>query len=536
MIKLLGRQTSGNVQKVIFMLEEISVPYVREDYGRQFYNTQTPEYLALNPNGKVPTLVDGDTVIWELNTILRYLAAKHAPKLTGATPAEVQRGRALDGLAARQREHRLCHGVQGSREAGRGARARLMRRRRKELAAALAIADGHLQGKDWFALGRMTIADIALAPILKRCLGFPIERPALPALERWMASDRLAPRLPGRRRARSLPRPPPERGGCEPWRTMGTCDDAPGRHHRAWHDGSRHGGAVRARRHRRARASTSRPRRSSARAQQVPLAEGVLDRLGIAAPEGGAGAITFHDDLAEAVAGADLVIENVPEKIEIKAEVYRALDALAAGRHHRRLRHVRASRSPSCRPSCRIPARVVGMHWSNPPHIIPMIEVIAGEKTAPATVDFIVRTIRELNLLPVVVKKDVPGFVENRVLYALLREAVALVEAGVIDPEDLDTCVSWGIGYKLGVVGPMALLDMAGLDIYESVASFLNAELSTRERRGALRRASAPARAGSASRPARASTATRPTQIAALQAERAAPLRRRAQGAGGAGA
>jgi 3-hydroxybutyryl-CoA dehydrogenase/5-formyl-3-hydroxy-2-methylpyridine 4-carboxylate dehydrogenase len=109
-----------------------------------------------------------------------------------------------------------------------------------------------------------------------------------------------------------------------------------------------------------------------------------------------------------------------------------------------------------------------------------MIEVIAGTKTAQATVDFIVKLIRDLKLLPVVVKKDVPGFVENRVLYALLRECVSLVESGVIDPEDLDTCVSWGIGYKLGIVGPMALLDMAGLDIYESVSSFLNADLSTR--------------------------------------------------------
>ena len=78
-------------------------------------------------------------------------------------------------------------------------------------------------------------------------------------------------------------------------------------------------------------------------------------------------------------------------------------------------------------------------------------------------------------------KKDVPGFVENRVLYALLRECVDLVEQGVIDPEDLDTCVNWGIGYKLAVIGPMRLLDMAGLDIYQSVSSFLNAELCNRE-------------------------------------------------------
>ena len=86
-----------------------------------------------------------------------------------------------------------------------------------------------------------------------------------------------------------------------------------------------------------------------------------------------------------------------------------------------------------------------------------------------------------LGLLPVLLKKDVPGFVENRVLYALLREVVDLVERGVIEPEDIDTCVSWGIGYKLAVVGPMALLDMAGMDIYHSVSSFLNEDLCDRK-------------------------------------------------------
>ena len=79
-----------------------------------------------------------------------------------------------------------------------------------------------------------------------------------------------------------------------------------------------------------------------------------------------------------------------------------------------------------------------------------------------------------------VVQKDVPGFVENRVLYALLRECVDLVDQGVIDAEGLDTCVSWGIGYKLSVIGPMALLDMAGLDIYQAVGSYLNKELCNR--------------------------------------------------------
>ncbi|MBP0440014.1 5-formyl-3-hydroxy-2-methylpyridine 4-carboxylate 5-dehydrogenase [Tianweitania sediminis] len=208
------------------------------------------------------------------------------------------------------------------------------------------------------------------------------------------------------------------------------------------------------------------------------MAEGVLDSLGIAAT--GAGSVRFTDDIAVAVSGADLVIENVPEKIEIKAEVYRQIDGLVSAET---IVASDTSGIPITQLQAHIsnPARFVGMHWSNPPHIIPMIEVIAGEQTAPETVHTIRDFIRSLGLLPVVVKKDVPGFVENRVLYALLREVVDLVERGVIEPEDVDTCVSWGIGYKLAVVGPMALLDMAGLDIYNSVSTFLNADLADRK-------------------------------------------------------
>ncbi|WP_027061490.1 5-formyl-3-hydroxy-2-methylpyridine 4-carboxylate 5-dehydrogenase [Mesorhizobium loti] len=210
------------------------------------------------------------------------------------------------------------------------------------------------------------------------------------------------------------------------------------------------------------------------------VAETVLDSLGIAPPPAGVGTVRFTDDISDAVSGADLVIENVPENISIKADVYRTIDGLVASDT---IVASDTSGIPITKLQAHIshPERMVGMHWSNPPHIIPMIEVIAGEKTAPQTVTVIRDLIRSIGLLPVVVKKDVPGFVENRVLYALLREAVDLVERGVIDPEDLDTCVSWGIGYKIAVIGPMALLDMAGLDIYKSVSSFLNADLSNRD-------------------------------------------------------
>jgi 3-hydroxyacyl-CoA dehydrogenase len=78
-----------------------------------------------------------------------------------------------------------------------------------------------------------------------------------------------------------------------------------------------------------------------------------------------------------------------------------------------------------------------------------------------------------------VVEREVPGFVENRILYAILRECLDLVDRGIIDFEGIDLNVRWGIGYKLAVIGPMELLDMAGLDIYENVASYLNQDLST---------------------------------------------------------
>ena len=116
------------------------------------------------------------------------------------------------------------------------------------------------------------------------------------------------------------------------------------------------------------------------------------------------------------------------------------------------------------------PERVVGMHWSNPPHLIPMIEVVPGERTSPddRRGD---RGSSRTSATTRLVKKEVPGFVENRVLYAIMRECLALVDAGVIDREELDMNVKWGIGYKLAVIPPMQLLDMAGLDIYSAVGT-----------------------------------------------------------------
>jgi len=186
-IKLLGRKTSGNVQKVLFLLEELRLPYQREDYGRQFGNTLTDAYRALNPNAKVPTMLDGELVIWESHSILRYLAALHAPALHGTTAAEKsQVERWMDwNLGALNTPYvAVFKDVKNAPEA----RAADFAEQVKTLIEQLKILDGQLAKREWLALDKLTLAEISLAPVVKRCLAFEIERPSLPALEKWQAA------------------------------------------------------------------------------------------------------------------------------------------------------------------------------------------------------------------------------------------------------------------------------------------------------------------------------------------------------------
>ena len=205
------------------------------------------------------------------------------------------------------------------------------------------------------------------------------------------------------------------------------------------------------------------------------LAAQVLDR--VEAPSQPGGSISFEADLKTALEGAGLVLEAVPEKLELKREVFAYLE------EHSAADTILASNTSGIPISeiardAKHPGRVIGMHWSNPPHLIPMIEVVPGERTDDRVRDSLVGIINAFGY-EAVVEREVPGFVENRILYAILRECLSLVERGVISEADMDTCVKWGIGYKLSVIGPMRLLDMAGLDIYQSVASYLNPDLSS---------------------------------------------------------
>ncbi|MFN2628469.1 MAG: 3-hydroxyacyl-CoA dehydrogenase NAD-binding domain-containing protein [Gaiellaceae bacterium] len=207
----------------------------------------------------------------------------------------------------------------------------------------------------------------------------------------------------------------------------------------------------------------------------VELAAGVLDRLDAPGQEGGG--LRFENELSAALAGAGFVLEAVPERLELKQELFPRLEA---GVGDEAILASNTSGIPISKIAsvCEHPGRVVGMHWSNPPHLIPMIEVIPGVETSQATIEATSALVQRIGYHPVV-EKEVPGFVENRILYAILRECLDLVDRGIIDPEGLDLNVRWGIGYKLAVIGPMELLDMAGLDIYDAVGSYLNGDLST---------------------------------------------------------
>lgn len=204
------------------------------------------------------------------------------------------------------------------------------------------------------------------------------------------------------------------------------------------------------------------------------LASGFLTQDQVA--QGNEG-LEFTLDLKEALEGVDFVIETIPEDMDVKQSFFRQAEQMVP---EKTILASNTSGIPITKlaEACRHPGRVIGMHWSNPPHIIPVIEVIRGAKTEDATVAAIRELTERVQMIPVDVLRDVPGFVENRILYAIMREALHLLDQEVASAEDIDAIVKWGIGYKLSVIGPLELLDMAGLDIYHSVASYLNADLN----------------------------------------------------------
>ena len=174
--------------------------------------------------------------------------------------------------------------------------------------------------------------------------------------------------------------------------------------------------------------------------------------------------VRLADTLEEAVGDADVVFEAAPERMAVKQEIFARLDAatpattmLATNTSVMRVTEI-AARTER-------PERVVGTHWWNPPYLVPLVEVVQGERTADETVARAMALLTEAGKTPVHVRRDVPGFVGNRLQHALWRQALELVDAGVCDAEAIDTVVKASFGIRLAVLGPMENADLVGLDL-----------------------------------------------------------------------
>jgi 3-hydroxybutyryl-CoA dehydrogenase len=186
--------------------------------------------------------------------------------------------------------------------------------------------------------------------------------------------------------------------------------------------------------------------------------------------------ISAHDQLAPAVKDASFVFEAAPEKLSLKQKIFADLEAVVA------TDTILASNS-SAIPSSEIGrnlkhrARVVGTHFWNPPHLVALVEVIQGDKTSDAVVQRTIDLLRDAGRKPVHVKRDIPGFVGNRLQHALKREAIALIAAGVCDADTIDEVVKSGFGARMAVLGPMEQTDLVGVDLTLDIQNTLMADL-----------------------------------------------------------
>ncbi len=186
--------------------------------------------------------------------------------------------------------------------------------------------------------------------------------------------------------------------------------------------------------------------------------------------------ISTTTDLVEAVDGVDLVNENLPEQLELKQEVFENLGEIS-------LPETLLTTDTSGLSITEIaertshPGRVAGMHWWNPPHIVPLVEIVRGESTTDQTVKTLYTLLEKLGKKPVVVKKDVPGFIGNRIQSAIFREILYLLENEVAEPEDIDVVMKYGPGFRYSAIGPVQTMDLAGLDTVVFVSDYLFKEL-----------------------------------------------------------
>ena len=182
--------------------------------------------------------------------------------------------------------------------------------------------------------------------------------------------------------------------------------------------------------------------------------------------------ISSSNDLKYVVSNADFVIEAVPEKLDLKQKIFFEIEKYVS-------EETIIASNTSVIPITKIvnklknKTRALGTHWWNPPHLVPLVEVIKTKWTDDYYINNVMYILKKIGKIPVRVEKDIPGFIGNRLQHALWREAISLVENDVCDANAVDTVIKSSFGRRLAVLGPMENADLVGtdltLDVHENV-------------------------------------------------------------------
>lgn len=176
-------------------------------------------------------------------------------------------------------------------------------------------------------------------------------------------------------------------------------------------------------------------------------------------------------------AEADFILEAIVEKMDIKHVFWEEVSALAKPEAILATNTSGLSVTEIAR-AVKDPARFAGMHWVNPPHLVPLVEVIAGEESSQEVIDEIFALAEQIGQKPIRVYKDPPGFILNRLQYAMIREACNCVQQGYASIEDVDKVMKNGLGMRYACIGPFETMDLGNLETFFNVSSYMMKELS----------------------------------------------------------
>lgn len=228
-------------------------------------------------------------------------------------------------------------------------------------------------------------------------------------------------------------------------------------------------------------------RKTTSAMRAVFTAQALLDQLAkndLASPAQVEGAVTRlfgADHLAAPLASADFVLEAIVEAMPLKKQLFAGLDRIAAP----------GAILASCTSGLSIteiasatkhPGRVITAHFWNPPHLMPLVEVVRGAHTEDAVAERTMAILRDLGKTPVLIRKDRPGQLGNRMQSALMREAISIVEQGIATVEDVDTAIRLGFGLRMPMWGTLQHIDAVGLDLVLAVQDYVLPDLNNEPR------------------------------------------------------